>query len=75
MNIIIYILGAIGTILCVTCYHCSSRQNVLKMKFVADICWCVHYFLLGALSGCAVNAVCGVRELVYIYETNEKKKV
>lgn len=59
-------VGALGVVVFLLCYHFKDMKNVLKVKLLVDIIWGVHYFLLGAYSGCATNAICCVRELVFM---------
>ena len=64
-------IGALGIIVFLFCFHCNTMKNVLKVKLLVDIIWGLHYFLLGAYSGFAINVVCCIRELVFM---NHHKK-
>lgn len=59
-------VGALGVGVFLLCYHFKDMKNVLKVKLLVDVIWGVHYFLLGAYSGFAMNMVCCVRELIFM---------
>ena len=64
-------IGILGIVVFLLCFHFNNMKNVLKVKLLVDIIWGTHYFLLGAYSGFATNAVCCVRELIFM--NNNKK--
>lgn len=70
--IIAQIFGAVGILAFIMLYQFNSMKNVLKTKMVMDVLWAVHYLLLGAASAFAVNAICLVRECVFL---NDDKKI
>ena len=74
-NIIVQTIGFIGVALCVLCYHGKSRKALLGIKFSADVAWATHYFMLGAKGGFVINVLCGIREIVYLFEKNKKRRV
>jgi len=61
--------GAIGCSLLI--YTRKKRGSLLLLKLVQDLCWSMHYFLLGAYSAMASNLICATRETVY-YNKNPK---
>ena len=65
------ILGAVGVLIFVILYHGKNIRNVLKKKFLMDIVWALHYFLVGGYTGCMTNLICCVREVVFM--NNDKK--
>lgn len=48
-----------------------TRKRILVSKMIADLLWVIHYLLLGATSGAAINAINAVREGVFYHK--EKK--
>lgn len=70
-QILAQIFGAVGIAIFVIMYHSKNVNNVLKKKFVIDIAWAMHYFLIGGYTGCATNVICCARELVFM--NNDKK--
>lgn len=73
-HIIIQLTGILGIITIFLCFQCKKYKNVLIMKFFADILWMIHYFLLGAISGATTNLVCCIRETVYMFDKNQKRR-
>ena len=53
-------------------YQQRSRKGMLLTKLSADICWVMHYLLLGAFAGLIPNAVGVFRELVFINRKDKK---
>ena len=73
-NLIAQGIGVIAMILGFFVYHFKTKKGILKMKFTANIFWTIHYLMIGAVSAFATAIVCDVRELVYAYEKNSKKR-
>ncbi len=75
MKDVIYILaqciGGLGIISFIIMYWFRSMKQVRMVKLCMDIFWGVHYLLLGATAGAVANAVCFVRELVFIHSDKE----
>ena len=57
-------LGAMVALFLV--YQQKKRAGILYAKLTADVCWVVHYLLLGGYAGMIPNAVGILRELVFI---------
>lgn len=66
--------GFLGMVFIFLCFQCKKYRHVLLSKLTADIFWMIHYFFLGAFSGAATNLVCCIRETVYMFEKNEKRR-
>lgn len=73
-NLIAQIIGVIGMILLAMCFQAKDKKKTLIIKFLADIGWGIHYFLLGGFSGVILNAVSATRETVFYFEENEKRR-
>ena len=71
-SIIAQIFGMAGILAFIMLYQFNDMKKVLKTKMVMDVLWASHYLLLGATSAFAVNAICLVRECVFI---NDDKKI
>ena len=72
-NLIAQFVGIVGMILLATCFQANSKKKTLTIKFLADITWGIHYFLLGGLSGVVLNVIGAARETVFYFEKNEKR--
>jgi hypothetical protein len=53
-------------------YQQSSRKKLIISKLCADVCWCIHYFCLGAYGGIVPNFVGIFRELVFVHRDSKK---
>lgn len=72
MNLIIQVLGILGTVFSLILFHKKDMNNILKVKLMVDIIWGAHYLLLGATAGLITNVVCCLREVVFL---NRNKKL
>lgn len=68
------ILGGIAVVLGFINYQVKSREQVLIVHTATAICFTLHYFLIGALAGAAMNFVGIIRNLVF-YFVGKKGKV
>ena len=66
----IFGLGAMLSLFLI--YQQKSRNGMLAVKLSADLCWVVHYLLLGGYAGMIPNAVGVFRELVFIRRKKSK---
>ena len=57
---------AMGIGLCMFAFR--ERKRILLFKMFANLTWVVHYTLLGAASGAAINAINAVREGVFYHK-------
>jgi hypothetical protein len=65
------IAGALGIGANMAIYQQKDRTRILIWKLISDVLWALHYFLLGAYSGCAVAVIGMAREGIFI---NKDKK-
>ena len=65
------ILGVVGIAMSFFIYIARKRSSILLCKFSSDVIWALHYFLIGAYSGCALNVLAMARETVFY---NKHKK-
>lgn len=70
MKILAQIFGVAAMFFLFAIYQKDNRRGMLISKLSADVCWVVHYSLLGGIAGVIPNAVGIIRELVFI---NRKK--
>jgi hypothetical protein len=66
INIIAQCIGVLGIITYVIMYQLGSMKKIRLAKLAMDCFWGAHYLLLGATAGFVANAVCFVREIVFI---------
>ena len=60
-------LGIVTILLGFINYQVKTREQVLFVHLTTAACFAVHYFLLGALSGMALNILAVVRDIVFYY--------
>lgn len=64
---LIQLIGFVPTLLIVLAQQRGERRLLLKAQFTASAIWIVHYALLGAYTGAAINALGLVRATVCYY--------
>lgn len=63
--IIAQVIGVLAVAVSCVIFLGRKRQHILIAKFTADVLWFVHYFLIGAYSGAALNVLAIGRESVF----------
>lgn len=63
--------GIVAIILGFISYQVRTQRQILFMQSTVAVVFCVHYFLIGAYSGMAMNAVNIIRNLFYDYRTRK----
>lgn len=71
MNTAAQIFGIAGIAMSFFIYIVRKRSSILLCKFTSDVIWAVHYILIGAWSGAALNVLAMARETVFY---NKEKK-
>lgn len=71
INTVASVMGILGTVMCFLMYIARKRRTILLGKLTCDILWTVHYGLIGAYSGAALNVLAIGRETVFC---NKDKK-
>ena len=71
MNEILYIigqaLGMIAIVLGVLSYQMKTRKGLVAVQLLTTITFVIHYSLIGAWSGMALNAVSTVRNIIFLW--------
>lgn len=57
-------LGFLAMLFCVCSYQLKSGRLLILCKVIGDSIYVLHYFLLGAYTGCVTVAVCALNGLV-----------
>lgn len=71
LYIVAQVIGVLAVAVSCVIFLGRKRQHILLAKFTADVLWFVHYFLIGAYSGAALNVLAIGRESVFM---NKEKK-
>ena len=66
-------IGLIAFILLVISYFRKNTNQILIMQIICCICYCIHYLLLGAVSGFFICFFEMLRDYVYYKSDNDKK--
>lgn len=65
------VFGLIPMLLSFWVYIFNDRKKVIAMKAATDLLWALHYFLIGASSGCVINLINTGRDIVF-YQKGKK---
>ena len=65
-------LGVVAVILGFITYQMKSPKVLLIINMITCGVFCLHYLLIGAISGFVMNGMCMIRNVVY---TNRDKKI
>lgn len=71
VNTIAQILGYIAMGLNLIIYSRNKRKSIITFLMISACFFTVHYFLLGAYTGSALNLICVLRSAVFL--NNDKK--
>ena len=50
-NVVVQVIGLIGTALFFMSYQCKSNRNLFRVQFLSYLCYTIHLILLGAITG------------------------
>lgn len=67
------ILGILATLVITSAYQANTKKGMLLIQTPGVVVLCVSYFLLGAMSGFALNIACVIRNICCIF-IKEKTK-
>lgn len=65
-------IGVIAMILAYFIYSARTRKTLITLKFISDVLWGAHYFMLGAYSGAVLNGINMGREVIFQLKTSKK---
>ncbi len=68
------ILGGIAIALGFLSYQMKTQKRLLMMQSATSLVFCLHYLLIGATSGMAMNIICIFRNLAYFYRNQKQSK-
>ena len=64
--------GIAAFIIAFLAYQAKTSQKLLLIQSGAILCFCIHYALLGATTGFALNVICLIRNVIF---SNKDKKL
>ena len=68
------ILGVVAIALGFLSYQMKTQKQLLMMQTATSLVFCLHYLLIGAPSGMAMNVICIFRNLAYFYRNKKQSK-
>ena len=70
MELTAQLLGFAGMTLNLISFQLRRQKDLIRVQFFSSIVFCLHYLLLGAVTGCVLNLVGICR--AYVYSNKEK---
>ncbi len=58
-------IGFVAIAIAFLSFQAKSRGGILVIQAIANVVWAVHFFMIGSITGCIINAFCVLRNLVY----------
>ena len=69
MQIFAHSLGIAAMLILISSLQIHDKKKLVIMQTAGVICFSLHYFLIGAYSGAALNLICAIRNLLYYRRT------
>ncbi len=60
--------GILGFILSIITFQQNEHKRIVTMQFLANTCFAIHFYMLGAFTGAVLNAIGIVRSFVYYHK-------
>lgn len=60
------IIGLLAFACGIACFQSNDRKQILIWQLSGCVLWTAHFLILGAFSGAVLNAIAGLRAVVYI---------
>jgi len=60
--------GILSVILTFVTYQCKGKRSLLLAQTSASAAMILHYLFLGASTGCMLNVICVLRNIVYFFK-------
>lgn len=64
-DVIIQGIGIVAMAFNILSFQCKKQRSIIVMQFFGALFFCVHFYLVGAMTGALLNAVAVVRALIY----------
>jgi hypothetical protein len=68
-------IGFVALILCIISYQSNRYRTLMSIRAASEFVFCVHFLLLGVLSGSALQFIGGIRNIVFVRLENKKNKM
>lgn len=64
--LIAQLVGVVGLVLLIAAFRTNTRKKMLRIQMASALAWTVHFFLLGAYTGAAMNIVTTLRNVTFV---------
>lgn len=71
-NIITQLIGFIGLMFAFICFQQNDYKKIRIFQIIIGIFFTIHFFMLGAYTGCVLNFISLLRAIVYFYKDDKK---
>lgn len=71
MDFLTQAVGIVGMTFGILSYLNKSQRGIMIFQFLTTLCFAVHFFLLGAVTGCLLNILGVIRAAVYAQRTRK----
>lgn len=65
------LFGLGGFVFSVLTFQQNEHKKIVFMQFMANICFTIHYYMLGAYTGSLLNIIGIIRSVVYIFKDHK----
>lgn len=72
---LIQLIGLVAVVISVSIFQINDRRKMLKLNLVAAVIYSIHFFLLGAMTGAAMNLIGAGRSYVFFNIKPDKRHV
>ena len=72
-SIIAQTVGILGASLNIGSYQCKKNKSLIFVQLIGSTCFVINYLMLGALTGCFMNTVGSLRNLIFLGGTKSRK--
>lgn len=72
LKVIANVIGYIATAQALTIFIAKKRGNILKLKLLNDVLWCLNFALQGTYTAALLNLIAIFRESVFYFKNSKK---
>jgi hypothetical protein len=65
VNTVAQIVGFIPVILAYFVFVFNDRKKIIVFKASSDLLWALHFLLLGEMTGCIINIINVIRNIIF----------
>lgn len=75
LEVIYYVVSILSIFLFIISVQFKEKKNILLIQSFAAMCYLIVYFILGAYSGCVIELIEQIKDLVFYRYENKKKEI